>query len=236
MAPKPPKTRKPPEPEQARGIVSTAWLKDDARLLKERDGAPYDGLLGQPPQDLVSAPLRYEFTWRRNVLLDTYCAQQHRRQLDAVRDAVDALQSINAQTIAYRRPLIPPGASEHVAFLAKIWHAHKLGVERGRAFLGLAPQNLQEIRRDVARHASQYPRTNPLQEVINSIVKKDPKISEKMLLRELEKLKGKRVIDDIDNTKIHFRARSGAERAAPITGLKDRLSRAKRAERNGNSR
>ncbi len=67
-----------------------------------------------------------------------------------------------------------------------------------------------------------------LQRLIIDLVRARPKITERELQRELEAAHDRRqVVDDIADGKIFF-PKTGALKEAPISGLKDRLSRAKR--------
>lgn len=61
-------------------------------------------------------------------------------------------------------------------------------------------------------------------------VQKRPAITVTDLLKHLQSLQDLRqVVDDIDEEAISFTDRNGHPKNAPISGLKDRLSRAKKA-------
>jgi hypothetical protein len=61
-------------------------------------------------------------------------------------------------------------------------------------------------------------------------VQKRPAITVTDLLKHLQSLQDLRqVVDDIDEEAISFTDRKGHTKNAPISGLKDRLSRAKKA-------
>jgi hypothetical protein len=75
--------------------------------------------------------------------------------------------------------------------------------------------------------SAKNPRPDPLSDLIKKIVDKKPDITAKSLPDELEKYKGHGVIDDIDETEISYYVK-GKEKESPISGLKDRLSRAKK--------
>lgn len=76
--------------------------------------------------------------------------------------------------------------------------------------------------------AARKPRRDELQEVIVDLTKKRPTISAKELSLELEKLKGFGVIEDIDEDSIWFINKHNQLTESKVTGLKDRLSRAKK--------
>ena len=65
--------------------------------------------------------------------------------------------------------------------------------------------------------------------LIIKIAKEKPHITEPELRKELKKFIGPdNVIDDIDDIEIHFFDKRGKYKSAPKSGLKDRLSRAKK--------
>jgi hypothetical protein len=76
--------------------------------------------------------------------------------------------------------------------------------------------------------AARKPRTDALQELIIDFTKKRPKISVNELRHELEKLKGFGIIEDVDEDAIWFNNKHNQLDQAKVTGLKDRLSRAKK--------
>mgnify|MGYP001443759696 FL=1 len=78
------------------------------------------------------------------------------------------------------------------------------------------------------RKIGRKPRIDKLQERILEIVKIKPEITEKNLLLELENEKNLGVIEDVDDEAITFIDKKGKSKTAPITGLKDRLSGAKK--------
>lgn len=71
------------------------------------------------------------------------------------------------------------------------------------------------------------PRIDALQGLIAEILKASPGLGCKQLLKELEKHRCGPVIKNIDNSHICFCNDDGKYKKAPISGLKDRLSRAK---------
>ncbi len=63
---------------------------------------------------------------------------------------------------------------------------------------------------------------------IQEIVRKSPKISEKELLRKIEDAAGQGDIQEVTQTEIWFTDKNGNSKPAPINGLKNRLSNAKK--------
>jgi hypothetical protein len=84
-----------------------------------------------------------------------------------------------------------------------------------------------------ARRGGQAEKSDALQQLIEQIAREDPKISGKALLRRLERDADGGVIEEVgrDSHAISFRQANGTLGKAPISGLKDRLSRAKRKAR-----
>jgi hypothetical protein len=87
--------------------------------------------------------------------------------------------------------------------------------------------------RHFASLGGKSPKTDTLQKMIISIVRDKPIISVSQLLPQLRRQAGEGVIDHIDNAEtpersIHFYTQAGTIKTAPVSGLKDRLSRAKK--------
>lgn len=87
--------------------------------------------------------------------------------------------------------------------------------------------DLTEQHKERQKNYANQSRIDSLQELIIKIVAKKPDINEKALLIEIEKKRGCGVINDVDDDVIYFNHK-GEEKDAPISGLKDRLSRAKK--------
>ncbi|OAI14215.1 hypothetical protein A1507_15545 [Methylomonas koyamae] len=85
-----------------------------------------------------------------------------------------------------------------------------------------------DIIRENKRAAGKKPKPDTLQILINQIVRNNPEISEKELLSKLEKEKGLGVIEDVEDIDIVFSDKNDQLKAARVSGLKDRLSRAKK--------
>lgn len=77
--------------------------------------------------------------------------------------------------------------------------------------------------------ASKQSRSDPLQELIVELVAADELIDGNTLLHSLKAKKGSGIIVAIDSEKITFKRDLKEEDTARLSGLKDRLSRAKRA-------
>jgi hypothetical protein len=92
------------------------------------------------------------------------------------------------------------------------------------------------VKEQQARNAGRSKKTDALQELIVQIVRDNPKISESQLLVRLMAMEKLGVIEDIDgegdeNPSIHFDQRGRCKEAA-VSGLKDRLTRARKVVRN----
>jgi hypothetical protein len=74
-------------------------------------------------------------------------------------------------------------------------------------------------------------KTDALQQIILKIVEKKPSITQPELVEQLRAHQHDGVIDDIGDADISFRTHTGKLKTAPLSGLKDRLSRAKKAIR-----
>jgi len=92
------------------------------------------------------------------------------------------------------------------------------------------PVLLKRTHRHLSRLGGSSKKTDALQQVILEEVQKRPAITVTDLLKHLQSLQDLRqVVDDIDEEAISFTDRNGHPKNAPISGLKDRLSRAKKA-------
>lgn len=76
------------------------------------------------------------------------------------------------------------------------------------------------------RQNAKKPRPDALQKLIVEILTARPDLTVLQLLDELEKVKGHGIIEDIDDGEISF-SHKGKLKQAPISGLKDRISRAR---------
>jgi hypothetical protein len=79
-----------------------------------------------------------------------------------------------------------------------------------------------------ARRGGTAPKTDSLQLLIQEIVTRRPVISKDQLLEVLRANQGIGPVEDIHEDTIHFTNLDGRSKEAPISGLKDRLNRAKK--------
>ena len=79
-----------------------------------------------------------------------------------------------------------------------------------------------------ARIGGKARKSDPLSELIAEIVRRRPTVTEFELLQLLREEQRMGIIQDIDEEAIWFATRGGRLKSAKISGLKDRLSRAKR--------
>jgi hypothetical protein len=92
------------------------------------------------------------------------------------------------------------------------------------------PVLLKRTHRQLSRRGGASRKGDALQGVILDAVHKRPAMTARELLQHLQSLQGVRqVIDDIDEGTIYFKSRDGHSKQASVSGLKDRLWRAKRA-------
>jgi hypothetical protein len=96
-----------------------------------------------------------------------------------------------------------------------------------RAALSDADAERRDVLKHQARRGGQAKKPDLLQERIVEIVRTSPKITCHELLSRLRDEAGGLVIEDIDEEEIWFNGRNGSSKSAPLSGLKDRLSRAK---------
>lgn len=91
-----------------------------------------------------------------------------------------------------------------------------------------ADADRRSVLEDQGRHGGRARRRDPLQERIIEIVSRSPEITERELLSRLRNEERGPVIQDIDGDEIWFNGRDGISKSASLSGLKDRLSRAKK--------
>lgn len=89
------------------------------------------------------------------------------------------------------------------------------------------PHAEEPWRRIASRKGGRALKTDALQVLIETCVRERPDITQRQLWHRLNKHLGLGVIRAIDSQKIEFSARNGEPKTAPVSGLKDRLSRAK---------
>ena len=84
------------------------------------------------------------------------------------------------------------------------------------------------IRSGDGNRGGRPPSGDTLQRLIEEIVRRRPTIPASALLARLHDLQHQGVIQDIDDSEIWFADARGASRTAPLSGLKDRLTRARK--------
>jgi len=100
--------------------------------------------------------------------------------------------------------------------------------EQERNILWQNPVPAEKARmRSLSRMGGSAPKTDGLQVLIQTCVRKERGISQRLLWHQLKKHLGLGIIRAIDNHKIEFLDHNGKLKTAPVSGLKDRLSRAK---------
>jgi hypothetical protein len=72
-------------------------------------------------------------------------------------------------------------------------------------------------------------RNDALQSLIEEIVAKNPKITDSLLLERIRLEQFGGIVEDVDDREMHFKHGEDESRSAPISGLKDRLSRARKS-------
>jgi hypothetical protein len=82
--------------------------------------------------------------------------------------------------------------------------------------------------RHQARIGGRVSKADTLNELILEIVRRQPTVTEHDLLELLHQQQGLGKIEDVEEEAIWFTSRGGRLKSAKVTGLKDRLSRAKR--------
>ena len=100
-----------------------------------------------------------------------------------------------------------------------------------RKSLERALQDAEEARRRTltafGQKGGRAKRCDLLQELILEIASKTPEVTAPELIDRLKREKFDGVIEDVDKSKIYFIDGKGGSKSAKISGLKDRLSRAK---------
>jgi hypothetical protein len=111
-----------------------------------------------------------------------------------------------------------------------------------------AERTKQRFIRQQARSGGKAAKADPLQKIIIDIVRQNPEIGVSKLLKKLQPRQGDGIIDEIEETHIHFIHTGTAalgqtdeavgkrltSASAPISGLKHRLTRARRKIREEN--
>jgi hypothetical protein len=96
-----------------------------------------------------------------------------------------------------------------------------------------ASRALTVVKIEQAKKAGKNKKTDSLQKLILDIVRAYPQVTVSQLRARLESNKGKGIVDDMDclgdsNPLISFEGLRGRVKDAPLSGLKDRLTRARK--------
>jgi hypothetical protein len=86
----------------------------------------------------------------------------------------------------------------------------------------------QRFRRQQGQEGRRARKNDALQDLTLGVVQQNPAISAKQLLRELRKDEHRRIIQEVGDETIRFVNYDGINNTIGISGLKDRLSRAKK--------
>lgn len=79
-----------------------------------------------------------------------------------------------------------------------------------------------------ASHGGKAKKEDSLQSFILDVVRQNPTVTEPELRRQISAVRGHGLINDIEDGLISFNSHDGKVHDVPCTGLKDRLSRAKK--------
>ncbi|HYL33444.1 MAG TPA: hypothetical protein VEU53_09915 [Stellaceae bacterium] len=90
-----------------------------------------------------------------------------------------------------------------------------------------ASDSYERFIKERAREAGKAKKTDALQMAIEALVRQDPRITEPQLRTKLTREQWPDVIEDVDDEVIAFKDRHGRGKEAKLSGLKDRLSRAR---------
>lgn len=115
----------------------------------------------------------------------------------------------------------------------------ELAYERARGVPVYSQKSVERALEDVARARERFlaqqgkkggksKKTDALQGLIIDLARRMPIITEQELRDRLTREAYPEIIEDVDDETISFKTHKGRLKEAPITGLKDRLSRAKK--------
>jgi hypothetical protein len=89
----------------------------------------------------------------------------------------------------------------------------------------------RERRKSVCRSGGLARKADRLQLLIEQLVREAPEMTQRGLLHQLKREQGRGIITAMDEKEIQFRTSKNKLKSAPISGLKDRLHRAKSKNR-----
>lgn len=96
------------------------------------------------------------------------------------------------------------------------------------AHLAIAADIKAHVLKSRAKRGGSAKKADALQQLIEKLVGRNPDLSERDLGARLNRETYPTVIEDVDEDTIYYKGKKGALKEAPLSGLKDRLSRAKK--------
>jgi len=184
--------------------------------------ATYDGILGLPPRWLPD-PLRREFEATRNYLLDDYTPEEIKAFLNSRTKEL-------TPGFSWSRPYLRE-ITDKLDALLYIRHIVSLGEEEGiKAYLGKGGQSVHRsiVISERNREAAKKPRGDALQDLILEILKATPQATTREVRQELKKHEGCGVVERVSDSCIEWARKDGSIQETAISGLKDRVSRARK--------
>ena len=208
---------------------------------KSRSGKKYDEVLGKLPK-WVPEPLKREFKATRDYLLD-YLQRYHlddpTSPHNKVKNLMKARKSesfpigIKSKSNFSFKVYIPPEIERDLDALIYIQHIVTLKEDKGiKAYLGESGDAVYRgiVSYDRQKELSKRPRSDALQKIIIEIIRSQPNLTAAEVLAVLKTHKGDSIIEYIDeeNKNIEWKDSNENPKSTPISGLKDRVRRAKR--------
>jgi hypothetical protein len=200
---------------------------------EELNAKPYDGVFGRLPEWMPPI-LNQEFRSARVRLLDEH---SHAQILTWIAECSDP-SKVELKNGSFRNHNIPLDVSDDVQSLDYVKYIYSLGPIQGIQYYlseKSAAAYKGEIFKERARATAKRPRQDALQRLIVNIVKGSPEITWREVFHAIKAKKSQGIIedvegDDISGGTIHwiYDSAHGHSRSVPITGLKDRVSRAKK--------
>ncbi len=193
-------------------------LKSALDRLTERNLAPYDGVMGMLP-DWVPDPLKHEFDAQRSLLLDQY---SHKDILGFMRARTEELTPGFGWSKCYSLEI-----TDKLDALIYIKTIVGLGVDGGiKAYLGKSGARV--YRGVVNKEIAKKDRSDDLQGLIIEIMAGNLRMKPPELLEALRKHERGPIIQDIIGGTIEWLDKNQRVKDTPISGLKDRMSRARK--------
>jgi hypothetical protein len=199
-------------------------IEEGLTKRREREAAPYDGVLGSPPS-WVPDPLVQELRHWRTFLLDKGYS-------------VDEIQNWRKARLEELRqggfwiPSYPPEHTHVIDSLNYVERITSLGEVQGiKAYLGKSGERVYRgsMNSERQRTAAQAPRTDRLGRWIEDFLCKNPSATQNEVLKGLEHEQCPGMfIEEVSDNAIEWKRENGAPVLTPISGLKDRISRARK--------